>query len=198
MNAAVQYKNRDLIWALDKVHQPQRSMNFVKRFENKLCVFSPAVKQIYTNYSMCFPESFSTDNNMVILPDPFSFHDTFSHINADAIQATGLHIIPGDLINKKGLHLLVVNEHKNIRSMPVPFQQGLEQILIRSDSESPFLPIITRGDLRNVNKKIPSVHLHRIHLDKLTDISALERMSLRKTVTDKLVKLYSDAELYNF
>ena len=86
--------NTDLVWGLEHISQQQRAADFVKRFENKLCIYSPSVSQVYSNYSIFFPED--QNKSMVVLPDPYAFHDTFNHIPEEAIQATGLHIIPGE------------------------------------------------------------------------------------------------------
>lgn len=69
-------ENSDLAWDLDEFAQAQRAMEFVRQFESTLCVFSPSVEQIYSNYNMYFPEDW--DRKLVILPDAGAFHDTFS------------------------------------------------------------------------------------------------------------------------
>ncbi|MEK9711259.1 MAG: hypothetical protein VW258_01720, partial [Thalassolituus sp.] len=55
MNTA-QQQNSDLVWDLEKINQHKRAMSFVKQFENRFCVFSSSVRQLYTNYSIFFPE----------------------------------------------------------------------------------------------------------------------------------------------
>lgn len=187
--------NSDLVWELDKLKQQQRAMDFIQQLENRFCVFSPAIRQIYTNYSIFFPKEASLQ--MVILPDPYAFHDTFSHVNPDAAEPTGLHIIPGNLIGKRGLYLVVSRKDKNIRSVPIPFQEGLRQILRRSNSNDPFLPVLMKGDLREFNNSLPSLHLHRLRLSALDSLSDLDRESIRTVVTDKLMQLYQEANTIN-
>ena len=121
--------NSDLVWGLEHISQQQRATDFVKRFENKLCIFSPTVNQLYSNYNIFFPED--QDRNMVVLPDPYAFHDTFNHIPADSVHATGLHIIPGETINRSCLYIVITHKDKNLRSIPIPFQESLRHILKR-------------------------------------------------------------------
>ena len=184
-------KNEDLIWDLGKIQHKNRAKNFVKLFEKKLCVYSSAVKQIYTNYNIFFPEG--ANKQMVILPDPYAFHDTFNHIDTNAICETGLYIIPGALIGRKGLYLIISYKNKDIKSVPIPFKEGMKQILRRTNSQEPFLPVLVKGDLREFNESLPSIHLHRIRSNRLKELSGLERESLRRIMTEKLMSLYQES-----
>ncbi|QQD20778.1 hypothetical protein [Venatoribacter cucullus] len=196
MNALNQtQQNSDLVWDLQKIHQHQRALSFVKQFENRFCVFSSTVRQLYTNYSIFFPEE--ANRQLVILPDPYAFHDTFSHLNPDAVQSTGLHVIPGNLIGKQGLYLVISHKDKNVRSVPIPFQEGIRQILRRSNSSDPFLPVLMKGDLREFNDKMPCLHLNRLRLKELPNLSALEREGIRTIITDKLMRLYQESSALN-
>ncbi|MEQ8690884.1 MAG: hypothetical protein RIC89_08615, partial [Pseudomonadales bacterium] len=96
-------ENSDLAWDLDEFTQATRAMEFVQQFEQTLCVYSPSVEQIYSTYNMFFPEDW--DRKLVILPDATAFHDTFFHVQTDSISATGLYIVPGELMGKSGLYL---------------------------------------------------------------------------------------------
>ena len=192
MNTAENYNtNEDLVWNLQKFKEQQRAKAFVKLFENRLCVNSSSVHQLYTNYSIHFPED--AGRQMVILPDPYAFHDTFNRLPDNAFSSTGLHIIPGNLIGKQGLYMVVSHKNRNVRSVPVPFQEGLKQIMKRSSNDDPFLPVLMKGDLREFNDKLPSMHLHRIRLKELSNFSALEAGGLQRVITEKLMKLYQEA-----
>jgi len=195
MSAQTNHQNNDLVWDLEKIHQHHRAMSFVKQFENRFCVFSSTVRQLYTNYSIFFPEE--ANRQMVILPDPYAFHDTYNHVNPDAIQSTGLHVISGSLIGKKGLYLVISHKDKKVRSVPIPFQEGVRQILRRSNSDDPFLPVLMKGDLREFNHQMPCLHLNRLRLKEMTALSSLERESIRTVVTDKLMRLYQESSALN-
>lgn len=192
MNQSIhQHRNADLVWDLHKIRQHKRAADFVKKFENKLCVFSSSVRQLYTNYTIFFPET--TDRQLVILPDPYAFHDTFSHLDPTAVQSTGLHIIPGNLIGKTGLYLIISHKDKKVRSVPIPFQEGIRQILRRSNTSDPFLPVLMKGDLRQFNNQLPCLHLHRMRLSALSSLSSLDRESIRSVITEKLMALYQES-----
>ncbi len=195
MGAVNKDQNSDLVWDLQKISQQQRAAAFIRLFENRFCIFSATVRQLYTNYSIFFPEE--ANRQMVILPDPYAFHDTFSHLNPEAVQSTGLHVIPGNLINKKGLYLVISHKDKNVRSVPSPFQEGIRQILRRSNNDDPFLPVLMKGDLREFNNQMPCLHLNRLRLSALTSLSSLERDGIRSIITDKLMKLYQESATFN-
>lgn len=195
MSSVKQQRNADLVWDLEKIHQHKRAVNFVKQFESRFCVFSSTVRQLYTNYSVFFPEE--ANRQLVILPDPYAFHDTFSHLNPEAVQSTGLHVIPGNLIGKNGLYLIISHRDKNVRSVPIPFQEGIRQILRRSNTEDPFLPVLMKGDLREFNDQLPCLHLHRLRLKQLHSLSSLDREGIRSVITDKLMTLYKESSALN-
>ena len=180
-----QQANNDLVWDMDSFHQRQMATNFVKRFENKLCVYSGSVEQLYSNYQIYFPED--EGHNMVILPDPYAYHDTFQDVPADAIKMTGLSIVPGELIGKKGLHLTIPIKSGNTKKMRVvPLHAGLRAINKRRPEGNPFLPILMKGDLREIKDRVPALHLHCISLDRLGSRSAMERMGIMQVISEKL------------
>jgi len=178
-------KNNDLVWDMDEFQHRQLAAEFVRRFENKLCVYSGSVEQIYSNYNIYFPED--EDHKMVILPDPYAYHDTFQGVPEDAIQMTGLTIVPGELIGKKGLHLTIPFKSGNGKKVRVvPLHAGLKAINNRRPADKPFLPILMKGDLREIEKRVPALHLHSIRLDRLRSRSDLERSGIMQVISEKL------------
>jgi len=184
-------QNNDLIWGLEHITQQQNAFDFVKRFENKLCVYSPTVNQLYSNYNIFFPED--QQKSMVVLPDPYAFHDTFNHIPEEAIQATGLHIVPGETINRQGLYIVISQNQKNVRSIPIPFKEGLRQILKRFNGNDPFLPVLKKGDLREFDSNMPCLHLHRLRMSALSSMSTLERQGIKNVISEKIMGIYREA-----
>lgn len=181
-----QQDNNDLVWDFNEFKQRQLATEFVKRFENKLCIYSGSVEQLYSNYNIYFPEA--EGRKMVILPDPFAYHDTFQGVPEEAIQVTGLTIVPGELIGKNGLHLTIPikSDDGKKKYRVVPLHAGLRAINKRRSQEDPFLPILMKGDLREIKNKLPALHLHCISLDKLGNRSALERSGIRQVISQKL------------
>jgi len=180
--------NNDLQWDLSDIHDKSAAKDFVLKFQKALCVYSPSVEQVYSNYGIFFPRD--ENSKMVVLPNDQAYHDTFQHINREAVVKTGLHIIPGQIIRKEGLQLAIPSKKDPNQLKFMPFKNGLLGILKQINKADPFLPILAKGDLREFEAKHPSLHLHKIQLSQLTDRSALERSSLKTTIKEKLIKFY--------
>ncbi len=178
-------ENKDLIWDLDAFHSRQLAANFIKRFENKLCVYSSSVEQLYTNYTIYFPED--EGRRMVILPDPYAYHDTFQNIPERAITKTGMNIVPGEVVGKAGLYLTVPTVNNGVRkSKVIPLQSALRVINSKRPLDNPFLPVLIKGDLREFQQRMPMLHLHSIKLNELGQRSQLERDGIRRVIERKL------------
>ena len=181
--------NADLAWDLDDFGQAQRAMDFVLQFETTLCVYSPCVHQIYTTYNMFFPEDW--DRRLVILPDTGAYHDTFYHIERTAVAATGLYIVPGELLGSSGLYLANVDEdNRSLGKRQVPFESAMRIINARRPKEDPFLPILAKGDLRELEQSWPVLHLHRVIPARIEKMSALDRSNLTGAISEKLESLF--------
>lgn len=179
--------NKDLIWDLDSFNQRQRAVEFVMGFENRLCVYSGTVEQLYTNYNIFFPKE--EDRKLVILPNPYAPHDTFNNIPADAVVPTAMEIIPGVVNGKAGLMLRIPFRSGSVKYRAVPLQMGLGIIRQQRPANKPFLPVLMKGDLRELDASTPCLHLHTIQLDKLTDHSNLERDGIHKVIAQRLAEL---------
>ncbi len=181
--------NDDLAWDLDDFAQAQRAMDFVLQFETTLCVYSPSVEQIYSTYNMFFPDDW--DRKLVILPDAGAFHDTFYHVNRSAVTATGLNIIPGELVGKTGLYLANVDEAtRGLGPRQVPFEAGMRAIMKARSAKDPFLPVLAKGDLRELEQSWPVLHLHRVNPAVVENMSELDRSNLTNVVMEKLESLF--------
>lgn len=187
-----QQSNNDLVWSLDSFNQSDLAKNFISRFESRLCVYSPSVEQIYTNYSINFPTTES--GKMVVLPNPYAFHDTFHNINSEAIRDTGLFIVPGALIGKSGLFVIVKYKNQSVKPVPLPIRHALKKMVRTGDDNDPFLPILIKGDLREFNSDTPCLHLHRIKLSELDSRSEFDKDNIKSAIFDKMSDLYRDAD----
>ena len=185
--------NPDLIWDPDSLARRELAERFIRLFENRLCVWSESVEQLYTNYSLHFPAELG--RKMVVLPNPYAFHDTLHGIAAQAIRKTGLCVLPGQLLGKSGL--LLSNQLPGNRLAPrsMPFKPALAQI-INSQRKvgDEFLPLLVKGDLREFDQQLPYLHLHRLQLAKLPLLSNFEREDIRQSITRKLLLLYRQAD----
>lgn len=185
-------QNNDLVWSLENFHQRDLAKSFVSRFESRLCVYSPSVEQVYTNYSINFPSS--EHGKMVVLPNPYAFHDTFHNVTSNAVRDTGLFIVPGALIGKSGLFVIVKYKNQTVKPVPLPIRHALKKMVRTGDESDPFLPILIKGDLREFDSNTPCLHLHRIKLSELHTRSDFEKQSIKNAIFDKMSDLYRDAD----
>jgi hypothetical protein len=178
-------QNKDLIWDLDAFKQRKRAHEFVMNFENKLCVFSGSVQQLYTNYNIFMPAE--ENSRLVILPNPYAHHDIFHSIPESAVKATGLYIVPG----REGelmLRIPVRSAESPVRT--VPLQVGFRLINQRRPTNLPLLPVLVKGDLRELDARTPCLHLHAITLSNMTKLSPLELNEIRRTILDRIKLLH--------
>ena len=186
------HQNNDLVWSLDNFSRRDLAKEFVMRFESRLCVYSPSVEQVYTNYSINFPSS--EFGKMVVLPNPYAFHDTFHNVNHSAVRDTGLFIVPGALIGKTGLFIIVKYKNQSVKPVPLPIRHALKKMVRTGDENDPFLPILIKGDLREFDANTPCLHLHRIKLSELQTRSEFEKENLKAAIFDKMSDLYRDSD----
>lgn len=179
--------NNDLVWDLDSFKQREAATEFVMAFENKLCVYSNSVEQLYTNYNIFFPKE--ENRKLVILPNPYAHHDSFNGIPEESIVSTGLNVVPGHMIGKDGAYLTIPFKSGKTAYRTVPIQVGLRVLNQQRPPNQPLLPILMKGDLRELDAKTPCLHLHSIRLDRLTRLSNIESQSIRKVIIDRLMAI---------
>ena len=174
---------KHLIWDLDDFDNHHRAAAFVKQFQDTLCVYSNKVEQLYTNYDISLPKD--AHKSMVVLPNPYAFHDTFSRVNPEAVSATKLIILPGQLLGRHGLYIRL--PMSNRRGRVVPLANGLRAVMNACQKKgSEFLPVITKGDLRAFRQDYPALHLHRFHPERLTNLSEFDARGIRKAILHRL------------
>jgi len=161
--------NRDLVWDLDSFQRRKTAQNFVLSFENKLCVFSGSVEQLYSNYNIFFPKE--ENRKLVILPNPYAHHDTFHGIPERAAKPTGLLLVPADDNDPSGrLNIIIPLKADKTKFRKVPFEVGLKLINSKRPPGKPFLPVLVKGDLRELNTQTPCLHLHSLAAGELGNI----------------------------
>lgn len=180
-------QNKDLVWDLDAFKQRQQAIEFVMSFENRLCVYSGSVEQIYTNYNLFFPKE--ENRKLVVLPNPYAHHDTYHGIPESAVVATGLNIVPGSVFGKEGTFLTIPFKSGKTAYRPVPLRVGLRVVNQHRPPDKPLLPILMKGDLRELNATTPCLHLHSVNLDRLEGLSNLERQSIRRVITERMARI---------
>jgi hypothetical protein len=186
-------QNQDLVWDLDSIARRELAERFIKLFENRLCVFSESVHQLYTNYNLHFPSD--QGRKMVVLPNPYAFHDTLHGLESQAVRTTGLCVLPGVVLGKPGLLLTTMFKEGGPAPKTMPFKPALAQIISNQKKAGDvFLPIMMKGDLREFNQQMPYIHLHRLQVSRLTRLSTFERDDIQQTITRKLLTLYRQAD----
>jgi hypothetical protein len=186
-------QNQDLIWDLDTMARRELAERFIKLFENRLCVYSESVRQLYTNYNLHFPHD--QGRKMVVLPNPYAFHDTLHGIEAHAVRKTGLCVLPGVVLGKPGLLLTTQIKDGGPAPKTMPFKRALAQIISNQKKAGDvFLPVMMKGDLREFDQQMPYIHLHRLQVTRLSRLSSFERDDIQQTITRKLLMLYRQAD----
>jgi hypothetical protein len=182
-----------LIWDLDTMARRELAERFIKLFENRLCVYSESVRQLYTNYNLHFPHD--QGRKMVVLPNPYAFHDTLHGIEAHAVRKTGLCVLPGVVLGKPGLLLTTQIKDGGPAPKTMPFKRALAQIISNQKKAGDvFLPVMMKGDLREFDQQMPYIHLHRLQVTRLSRLSSFERDDIQQTITRKLLMLYRQAD----
>ncbi|MCY1274722.1 hypothetical protein D9M70_233510 [compost metagenome] len=186
-------QNQDLVWDLESLARREMAERFMRLFENRLCVYSESVEQLYTNYNLHFPSDLG--RKMVVLPNAYAFHDTLHGIDAGAVRKTDLCVLPGSLLGKPGLLLGRQIDDGRLAPRTLPFKQALAQIITNQKKlGDSFLPELMKGDLREFDQRLPYIHLHRLQVHKLTRLSAFQRDDIQLSITRKLLELYRQAD----
>ena len=181
-------ENRDLVWNLEKIQKRKNAHDFVLGFENKICVFSGSVNQLYSNYNIFFPKE--EERKLVILPDPYSPHDTFQGLPENSVAPTGLLIVPENAEQTGGrLNMVIPLKSKATKYRIVPFNVGLNLINRKRPNDKPFLPVLVKGDLRELNAQTPCLHLHSLIINKLAGMSQLEVDDIRRVILERINEL---------
>lgn len=179
----------DLVWNLDNISDKEKAANFLRLFERSLCVFSSAVSQLYASYSIS--QLSQTSGTLVVIPDPYASHDTFQSIKEKAVAGTGLFIIPAEAANKsEGLYLMH-RSRKTGKYSTIPLHDGIRRISANMAASSPFLPVITNKDLRELPNRAPILHLHRLDTRKLDHLSSFQISDITQTITEKMSNLFT-------
>lgn len=182
-------RQNDLDWDLDAITDRNEAIAFLQRFENRLCIYSSYVEKLYSNYSFVIPES--QEGGITILPDEQAWFDTFHDIPAEAVEPTGIHILPGETMGYSGLYLKIPGEHRLVASRELPFQEGLKLLINRYRMrEDTFLPVLVKGDLREYEARMPSLHLHRLNTAKLQSQSRLNLDAIKGAIAEHLIGLF--------
>ncbi len=172
----------DLHWSIEEMRAKETGKRFLLNLAQFLPVYSPALRQIYSDYDTYF-----TKTAVVILPDQADFTTTYSHIPEESIKATGilLHPTPDGI----GVNLRL----RKHRSVTLPLEKAFN--IIRTQLRGPFLPIIKRGDLRDFDQLTPCLHLNALVPAAADSLSRFERMDIMRALEERTQELQLSAHL---
>ncbi|TLX54221.1 hypothetical protein DN824_20770 [Stutzerimonas nosocomialis] len=178
----------DLDWDLDAITDRNEAIAFLRRFECRLCVYSSYVEKLYGTYSFVVPDE--NQGGITILPSEQAWQDTFHDIPADAVEPTGIQLLPGETVGGAGLFLKIPGVHRLAPSREMPFLDGLRLLIQRYRArDEQFLPVLIKGDLREYEARVPSLHLHRLNLKRMRHCSQAQLDALRAAIADHLIGL---------
>ena len=172
------YENPDLVWDLASITHKNQAVNFLHRFESSLCVFSASVSQLYANYKI---QTTNNSETLIILPDPYAWHDTFQSVPSACIKGTGLFIVPGQAIGGNEELYLLQRSRKTGKYKSMELDKGIGLARKASPENRPFLPVIMNQDLRQLPNRAPLLHLHRIDTILLEHLSSFQIDDIAKT-----------------
>ncbi|NRH28619.1 hypothetical protein [Pseudomonas sp. MS19] len=183
----------DLSWDQQAITDRNEALAFIQRFESRLCIYSHFEEALYGQYTFVMP---STEHGSItILPNQNAWHSTFQAIPAAAIEPTGVHILPGEVLGHSGVYLKIPNKCRLLASSELPFQNGLRLLIKRYREENDdFLPVLLKRDLRSYESRMPSLELYRINPAHLTHMSSDSIRLLRKAVVGRLLTLFAGIE----
>jgi hypothetical protein len=172
----------DLHWSIEEMRTKETGKQFLLSLAQFLPVYSPALRQVYSDYDTYF-----TKSAVVILPDPVDFTSTYSHIPEPAVKATGilLHPTPDGI----GVNMRLKNNKTVTLSLPRAF------MLIRHQLKGAFLPVIKRGDLRDFDQLTPCIHLNALALTRAETLSRFERRDITKALDARVNELQLSSHL---
>lgn len=181
--------HRELAWELDAITDRCEAMAFLQRFENRLCIYSAYAQKLYSHYSFVIPRA--EHGGITLLPDEQDRHATFHDIPAQAVEPTGVHILPGETLGHTGLYLKIPGEHRLVGSRELPFQAGLKLLVQRYQARGEyFLPVLIKEELREFEARMPSLHLHRINPVRLAQHAQASVETILAAIVEHLLALF--------
>lgn len=174
--------NKDLVWNLTSISEKRAAVDFFSHLKDAVCVYSPSVEILYTNYEVHPLGDFT--NGLVMLPNPEAHHDQFYHISPSAIAGINVSIVPGKPYKQPGF--LIQFQNGSVET----FKRGLMKLNVLFKRKNlPFLPVVKRGDLRQVNSFHPSLFLHVVKPSLLDQVSELDKNYLEKAITSRFLNI---------
>lgn len=183
--------NPDLFWDISSITNKTKAIHFFQSVSSSFCVYSPTVKKIYSNFEVILPKDYHS--SLIVLPNPFAFHDTFNRVNEEAIKSTGILLFPGEVFQKKGLIICITqSKTKKVQHIELDSASVFLNRLYQRRFNTPFLPILLNGDLKEFKAKSPYLHLHRFDPTAVTGLSQFEIRSITATISERFQSMLNN------
>lgn len=176
----------NVTWDISHFNQKKKAADFFESLRSVFAVYSPGTSQIYTNYDV-FWSTFNKEK-LVVLPNQNAHHDTFFNIDPDATRASGIFVIPGEILGKEELHVALPTA-KGKKTKPMLANLGIKLFARLYEKKYPgkhFVPIVTTGDLREFNNRAPLLHLHMLDVTRVDNLSQFKRNDLKHSIVSRL------------
>ncbi|MCX4030051.1 hypothetical protein H0A36_01710 [Endozoicomonas sp. SM1973] len=184
--------NINLYWDLNINRNKLSALHFFKQLTTGFCVYSPNVEKLYSHFEVVLPKD--NHEHLIILPNPYIFNNSFNHINEKHLINTGILLLPGECLNKKGIIIAVPKNKKNTFRL-LPLHIGGQVVInrFREKHNLPFLPVLLNPDLRGFQSQRPFIHLFRLRFtgDEHDELPLPTQQAITKTIHNKLTYLGS-------
>lgn len=177
-------ENPDLYWDLSALRNKKKAVSFFQNVSTGFCVYSPSVAKLYSNFEVIL--SNMDRSGLIVLPNPYAFHDTFNRVCDTSIKKTGISLFPGEAINRDGFIVSIpIGKQRRNHHLELEAAVGFLNRLYQKRYGTPFLPVLLNGDLKEFKSNTPYLHLHRFDPTKLTEFSEFERNDICSTILDR-------------
>lgn len=158
------------------------ALKFVQRVGECMCVTSPMVGQLYSNFKV---EADLDKSELMIMPDFEKHLEIFDFIDAKALTRTNIVIMPRVVNGVEHLCIGHLNEEHNKFSW-MPLAAGLQKI---KQKNSHFLPVLNSREVRQWRPRSPLLQVYQLNLKALKDLSPFALRDIQNTINDKLSTL---------
>lgn len=187
-------KNLDdsLNWDIHDIDNKKEAFSFCKHFEPYLPVYSSYLNKIYGEYDLMYN---GEDEMITVIPNLEGLLHVFDHIQKNCVEKTFYSIMPGSVMNKKGI---IVFDTLNRKTFPL--KSGLSHIMQETCEEKSeiFSPLLKRDSLHNFGEGesfvIDICRINYLELQKSPKISQFEFSGLKNYFHNKFINFCYHSE----
>ncbi len=190
-------KNLDdsLKWDVHDIENKKEAFLFCKHFESYLPVYSSYLEKIYGKYDLIYN---GEEEMITVIPNLEGLLHIFDHIDPISIEETPYSVMPGEVMNKKGIILF-----DKVTRETYPLGQGLAHMKdkTREEKNEVFSPLLKRDSLHYFAEGDSFIlDIFRINyreLEKSSLLSAFEISGIQNYFHRKFIDFYYHGEKYD-